>query len=363
MRDMTHVCEVIKVLHVGGAETLLVERLLAAPQKNIRYTVMCLWTTDETVRRLGAAGIDVVQFTSGPRPFRLLSMATAVRRLRPDVVHLHSPLPAALLRVTTRLTRHRPALISTVHNVRYRLPTMLVDRATGWLDAHTVAVSAQVARAVVSRGARRLTTRIHGVSVTEQRRRAEETARIRQEWNVPATAFLIAHVANFRPQKQHDLLLQAAAQVVRRDSRAVFALAGQGPLEQQIARGVAELGSDQVRFLGCVPDAARLIAASDLLVLSSAYEGLPVVVMEALAAGVPVVSTKVGGVPELVEDGKNGYLTGPGDPDALAGAILRAMRPDVHARLCQGARDSADLVDIGRTAEWFEGLYDEVRTS
>ncbi|MFI6788169.1 glycosyltransferase [Nonomuraea sp. NPDC050383] len=360
---MTHVCEVIKVLHVGGAETLLVERLLAAPRADMRYTVVCLWASDERVERLGAAGIEVVQMVSGPLPLRLLRLAAAVRRLRPDVVHLHSPLPASLLRVTTRLWRRRPALISTVHNVRYRLPTMLLDRATGWLDTHTVAVSAQVARAVASRGARRLSTRIHGVDVAGQRRLAGEAARIRREWNVPESAFLIAHVANFRPQKQHDLLIRVAARVVERDPRAVFLLAGQGPLEEQIARQVADLGSDGVRFVGCVPDAAHLIAAADLLVLSSAYEGLPVVIMEALAAGVPVVSTSVGGVPELIEHGRNGYLTRPGHAGDLTEAILRAMRPDEHARLREGARESADLVDISRTAEWFERLYDEVLAS
>ena len=168
------------------------------------------------------------------------------------------------------------------------------------------------------------------------------------------------HVANFRPQKNHKLLIEAAAKVIERDPRAIFLLAGSGPLRDETARRVADLRSDSVRFLGAVPDAARLIACADLLVLSSSYEGLPVVVMEALAAGVPVVSTAVGGVPDLIQSGHNGLLTRPGDPDALAETILRAMRPEIHARLREGARDSAELVDISRTAEWFDELYDEV---
>ncbi|MEV1169996.1 glycosyltransferase [Nonomuraea sp. NPDC049784] len=358
---MKHVCEVIKILNVGGAETLLVERLLAAPRRTARYTVACLWASDECIQRLGAVGIEVAHMGSYPPPLRLFGLAAAVRRLRPDVIHLHSPLPASLLRLTSWFSTPRPVLVSTVHNVRYRLPTMLLDRATGWLDTHTVAVSSQVARAVVSRGSRNLSTVIHGVNVEEQRRRAKEAGRVRREWNVPESAFLIVHVANFRPEKRHDLLIEAAAKVVNTSPRAVFLLAGSGPLEDQIARRVAELGSDGVRFLGCVPHAARLIAAADLLVLSSAYEGLPVVVMEALAAGVPVVSTAAGGVPELIEHGRNGYLTSLGDPDELAEGILRAMRPENHALLCEGARESADQVDINRTAEWFEQLYDEVR--
>ncbi|MEQ4717341.1 glycosyltransferase [Nonomuraea sp. B19D2] len=359
---MTHVCEVIKTLDiVGGAETLLIERLLAAPRRATRYTVACLSASDDSVQRLEAGGIDVVHMASYPRPLRLIGLAAAVRRLRPDVIHLHSPLPASLLRLTSFFSTPRPALISTAHGVRYRLPTMLLDRATGWLDTHTVAVSSQVARAFVTRGARNLSTRMHGVKVAEQRRRAREAGLVRREWNVPQSSFLIVHVANCRPEKRHELLLEAAAKVVNVSPRALFLLAGSGPLEGQIARRVAELGSDAVRFLGCVPRAARLIAAADLLVLSSANEGLPVVVMEALAAGVPVVSTAVGGVPELIEHGRNGYLTRPGDSDDLAERILGAMRPENHAWLREGARQSADLVDITRTAEWFERLYEEVR--
>ncbi|WP_433515871.1 glycosyltransferase [Nonomuraea sp. CA-143628] len=358
-----HVCEVIKDLGVGGAEMLLVERLLAAPATGVRYTVICQGAkTDELIQRLRAAGTEVITFAAWPRRLRLARLAVEVGRLRPDVLNLHSPLPASLLRLTSRLSRPRPALVSTVHNVRYRLPTMLLDRATGWLDARTVAVSPQVARAVVSRGARNLVTRIHGINVAELRRRAGEAARTRQEWNVPESAFLIAHVGNFRPQKQHGVLIEAAAKVVDRDPRAVFLLAGTGPLYEETARRVAELGSDNVRLLGHVPDAARLIASADLLVLSSAHEGLPVVVMEALAAGVPVVSTAVGGVPDLIDNGRNGLLTRPGDPDALAEAILRAMRPEVHAQLREEIRNNADPVDITQTAEWFERLYDEVVT-
>ncbi|MEU7856530.1 glycosyltransferase [Nonomuraea sp. NPDC049141] len=360
MKPMMHICEVIKLLDTGGAETLLVERLLKAPQASKRYTVACLQASDERIRQLSEAGIDVVQVGSCPRRLRLLHLAAAVRRLRPDVLHLHSPLPASLLRLTSRLSRPRPILVSTVHNVRYALPTMLVDQATIWLDTHTIAVSQEVARSVVARGARQLSTRIHGVDVAELRRRADDAHRTRRERNIPQGAFLIAHVANHRPEKRHDILLQVAESVVEQDPQAMFLLVGSGPLEKEVARRAGELRSDAVRFVGRVSEASRLIAAADLLVLSSDHEGLPVVVMEALAAGVPVVSTAVGGIPELIQHGDNGYLTKPGDPADLAEAILEAMRPENHARLRKGAQESGDLVDINRTAEWFDHLYDEV---
>jgi glycosyltransferase involved in cell wall biosynthesis len=220
-------------------------------------------------------------------------------------------------------------------------------------DSPLVAVSAAVW------GARRLVTRVHGVRVEEQAGNAREAARTRREWGVPENAFLIGHVGNFRPEKNHALLLEAAARVVATEPRALFLLAGSGPLLEEVR--ARALGLDRVRVAGHVPAARRLVAALDLLILSSRHEGLPVVVMESLAAGVPVVSTAVGGVPDLVRHGHNGLLTPPGDEGALADAIRQAMRPDVHARLRRGAADSASLVDIGRTAAWFERLYEEVR--
>ncbi|WP_165900803.1 glycosyltransferase [Microbispora triticiradicis] len=356
-----HVCEVIKTLDVGGAEVLLVERLLAASRQAHRYTVVCLSaSTSELTGRLRSAGIEVVDLTACPRPLRLARLLHEVRRLRPDVVNLHSPLPGALLRPVSRLWRPRPVLVSTVHNVRYRPVTMLLDRLTGWLDSRIVAVSPQVARARTGRRGRAPATCVHGVRVAEQRHRAALAAVTRRERGVPDDAFLIVNVANFRPQKNHRLLVDAAARVVAAESRAVFLLAGSGPELEPTARRIAALGLDAaVRIAGHVPDAGRLIAAADLLVLSSSWEGLPVVVMEALAAGVPVVSTAVGGVPDLIETGRNGVLTPPGSADGLAEGILRAMRPGTLARLRAGARESADLVDIRRAAEWFDALYAE----
>ncbi|MEV4457626.1 glycosyltransferase [Microbispora sp. NPDC049633] len=360
-----HICEVIKTLDVGGAEVLLVERLLAAVQipdrQGIRYTVVCLSTsTEELTERLRSAGIEVVNLSSCPRPLRLARLLGEVRRLRPDVINLHSPLPAALLRPASRLWRPRPVLISTVHTVQYRLVTTALDRATAWLDTRTVAVSPQVARARTSRHGRGLVTCVHGVRVADQRRHAERAASIRREWSVPDDAFLIVHVANFRPMKNHRLLVDAAAKVLASEPRAMFLLAGSGPLRDATASHVAELGLERVRLVGHVSDAGRLIAAADLLALSSTYEGLPVVVMEALAAGVPVVSTDVGGVPDLVETGRNGMLTLPGSADSLAEGILRAMQPETLARLRAGARDSAGRLDIAVAAEWFNTLYGEV---
>ncbi|GII78704.1 hypothetical protein Sru01_36860 [Sphaerisporangium rufum] len=355
-----HVCEVIKTLDIGGAETLLVARLRAAPPGK-RYTVVCLQAaTPVLIDRLRAAGVAVVDLTARPRALRLALLPGVVRRLRPDVVNCHSPLPAVVLRLGLPPGRRRPPLVSTVHLVTHRRSVLLADRATRRLDDHTVAVSEEIARCATARRRRGVSVRRHGVDLAAQRRHAAEAAVIRKELDVPDGACLVAHVANFHPVKDHATLVEAAARVTAADPRALFLLAGTGPLLPRISGRVAALGLDRVRLLGLVPDAARLVAAADLLVLSSCSEGLPVVVMEAFAAGVPVVATRVGGLPDLVTDGENGLLVPPGDPGALAGAVLRAMRPAVRDRLAAAARRSGEGLDIADTARWFDRLYDEL---
>ncbi|WP_405085626.1 glycosyltransferase [Microbispora sp. NBC_01389] len=371
MSDL-RVCEVVKTLDVGGAEVLLVERLLRARTDVLRYTVVCMRaSTGELTERLRAAGVGVVDLSACPRPLVYARLVATVRGLAPHVLNVHSPAPAVVLRLFVRLAGRmtgwlagritgRPALVVTVHNEHWRRFGGL-DRLTRGLDDCTVAVAPLVARSKATAGCRRVLTRVHGVDVAEQRRWSARADQVRREFGVPGDAFLFACVANFRPQKNHRLLVEAAAEVVRRRPGALFLLAGDGPLRHEIVREVAARGLDgSVRVLGQVPRAGRLVAAADVLVLSSDHEGLPVVVMEALASGVPVVSTRVGGVPDLVVSGHNGILTEPGSVPGLAGAMLRAMEPGPHRDLRAGALASAEGLDMAGTAEWFERLYEEL---
>lgn len=374
-----HVCEVVKSLDIGGVEVLLVERLMQASQKNHHYTVVCLQaSTGELIEQLRTAGVDVVNLGTGPRLLACGRLATTVRRLAPDVLNVHSPLPAVILRPFVRLSRRRPLLLSTVHYIREDLlkirrpeavfagrpaiwASTFLDRLTRCLDDQTVAVSSQVARSCRGWGTRGVQTRIHGVDVAGQRFWAARSESVRREFAVPEGAFLVVCVANFRPEKNHALLIEAAARVIPARADAMFLLAGDGPLREQIARDIERRGmGGDVRVVGRVPHARRLIAGADLVVLSSLHEALPVVVMEALAAGVPVVSTDVGGIREVVRSGWNGILTEPGSSADLARGILDAMEPATHRRLRGGAAADPAAIDMAGTADWFEDLYERL---
>ncbi len=137
-------------------------------------------------------------------------------------------------------------------------------------------------------------------------------------------------------------------------------LVGDGPLRPVVEKTVVEMGLEgRVLFLGVRNDVPKLLAASDVLVLSSEYEGVPLTVLEAMAAGKPVIATAVGGVPELVEDGVTGILVPPRNPEALAQGILRlAKDADLRQRMGKAAQQWAlERFDIARTAREYEALY------
>jgi len=149
---------------------------------------------------------------------------------------------------------------------------------------------------------------------------------LRAEIGVPAEVPLVGIIARLVPIKRHEWFLEAAARVVQEFPTCQFLLVGDGERRQELQALVDQLRLDgQVHFLGWRYDLARIYADLDLAALTSANEGLPVSLIEAMAAGRPVVSTRVGGVADLVEDGIAGLLVPPDEPTALAEAICTLL--------------------------------------
>lgn len=231
-----------------------------------------------------------------------------------------------------------------------------VDRATsGRVDAY-VAVSAAVEAGLVAQGAPpdRIRTILNGVDVEAVRREAEEHANDAGD----AVAQVVC-VGRLMPVKGIEYLIRAAVHVP--DAR--FVIAGEGPLEPELRQLVDSLGlSERVRFAGYVSSAAAVLAAADVVAMPSLSEGLPLVAIEAGALGKPVVATRVGGIPEIVEDGVTGLLVPPEDPGALGTAIRRLLE-DEGLRLRMGAA-AAERVerhfDVHAMGDAYVGLVAEL---
>jgi glycosyltransferase involved in cell wall biosynthesis len=258
-------------------------------------------------------------------------------------------------------------MVTTEHNVwqtHVRL-TRWADSATARLDDVHLAVSSAVADSLPVRLRSRTEVVRHGIDIGAVAAHRADRAAVRRELGIDDGQLVVCTVANLRVTKGWPDLLSAARQVLDADDRAVFLAVGQGPMEDEI-EGLhrdLELG-DRFRLLGYRPDAVRIMAGCDVFCLASHAEGLPVVLMEAMSLGLPIVATDVGGVGELVVDGLHGRLVVPRRPDLLAGALIELLTDEPRrvsaaaASLSTSATSSAE-----RSVRRMESIYEALAGS
>lgn len=360
--EMIRVLWLIKGLGPGGAEQLLVSSAQVASQRRIRYHVAYIRADkDQLVPALARAGVGAT-LLHGRIP--VIGWAHALRELMRgvDIVHAHSPLPAAVARVLARtLPRsQRPITVSTEHNVwpNFAAPTRIANAVTAPLDACRWAVSEEVRRSMWPRLRDSAPALRHGIVLASTTVADGTRERMRAELGIPADAVVAITVANLRKEKDYPNLLRAAQLSIAEHPGLYFLAVGQGPLADQVAaeRDRLALG-DRFWLLGYRTDVPELLAASDLFVLGSTQEGLPVAIMESLAAGLPVVATDVGGVSEAVRP-ETGLLVPASDSRALADAVVRLSRDrNQRSQLSSGARALAPMFDIRTAVAAQEAAY------
>lgn len=365
-RPPIRVLWLVKGLGPGGAEQLLLLSAKAADHTSFDYRVRFV-RPDKThlVPEFEAAGVTPQRL--GASGGRFAWVADLRRELaRADVVHSHSPVLAGVARVLARTlpARRRPAVVTTEHNewTSHRRPTRLLNALTAPLDAHRWAVSDQVLATMWPSRRRQTEVLIHGIDTSAEPPDPATRARVRAALGVADGDVLAITVGNLRRNKDYPNLLAAAAAARALEPRLRFIAVGQGPLEAEISALHASLGlGDGFRLLGFRRDVRELMAASDLFVLGSAHEGLPVAIMEAFAAGLPVVATRVGGVPQQVRERREGFVVPAHDPQALADAVVRiAADAGLRHRLADAARARAADYDIRRAVAAQERAYEAV---
>ena len=356
----------IKGLGAGGAERLLVSLARVADLERFEYTVAYLLPHKDAFRpALEESGVRVHCLgTPGPRDIRWpIRLRAFIRRENYDVVHVHSPMLAGVTRAVMRSSplHRRPALVSTEHNswASYLWPTRLLNASLHGRDDHRFAVSAQARESVWRPLRAGVEVLVHGVVLEDYVGVRERRQLERRRLGLPDDAVVVTTVANLRREKGYHELLTSAADVLRREPRAVFLAAGQGALKNQLDAQHASLGlGDGFRFLGQVDDVPGLLAASDIFVLPSRFEGTPVAIMEALSIGLPIVATAVGGIPDEITDGVEGLLVPPREPALLTHALLRLIRDaTLRDALAVNAAARASQYDIRIAARRMEQAY------
>ena len=364
---MRRVLWLAKGLGPGGMERLLLTHAAAGDRERFEYSAAYLVERPNSlIAEFEALGVPCTRLGTGrAHDVRWVrELRRLIRSHRIDLVHLHAPLVAAAARPALVTMRRRPAVVYTEHNSWdcYRWPTRVANAVTYPLDDAHLAVSAAAAASVVGPLRRHVEVLTHGIDVRSVAGHSAARAAVRAALGAGPDTILVITVANLRHEKGYDVLLEAAARATAKEPALRFVSVGQGPLAAPMEERGRALGlGERFRFLGFRRDVHDLLAAADLFCLASRNEGLPVALMEAYAAGLPVVTTRVGGLPEVVEDGGSGVLVDPEDPDALADAFV-TLAADEPRRRAMGSRaaELADRFDSTAAVRRIEALYDDV---
>ncbi|MFQ5947733.1 MAG: glycosyltransferase, partial [Acidimicrobiia bacterium] len=344
----------IDSLGPGGAESLMVPYLRYLASAGFETRVCALQAREGNpvaaeIHRLGVP-VDRLRVRRLRNPLALPRVLGYVRRVRPDIVHTQLEFANVLGTLAARLARV-PA-VSTLHTLdepdqgsRARIHFGLMTLVLRHFADRVIAVSEAVRRHSIARARlqpERVITLNNGVDLARYLRPGGcARPEVRAELQIPENARLLATVAVLRPEKGIQHLIDALPRILERVPDAAYLVIGDGDHRQALERLARDRGIvSRVIFTGYRNDVPRLLAAADLFVLPTLTEALPTVLAEAMAAGLPIVATAVGGVPEMVEHGNNGLLVPPARPDLLGAACIRLLtdRPQAEAMALRGRR-------------------------
>jgi glycosyltransferase involved in cell wall biosynthesis len=357
-----------KLVRYGGAQKVLLQLVQRLTQQDYHQRIYCmndilypeikqvLLTTGSEVRVIGKRQLLTL--------IGLWRMIMEWNRWKPDIVFTMLFYSDVIGRVIGKITSV-PVIISSIRakNLDKRKWQFWCDRLTaGWADKVVFNSKETIPFAMKYEGIRpeQVVYIPNGVSIHVPHCYPEQK---RAEFGIPPEAIIIGSIGRLCPQKGYYTLLKAFQMVQCQFSDCYLLIVGRGTLRDQLHRYAGELGiAEHIRFLGERTDIGALLDCMDLYVQSSVFEGMPNAVMEAMAAGKPVVATAVDGTVELIEDGRTGWLVAPEQPERLAETLKYVLQ---HAELAQhvaaaAATHMADHFAVEKMVAAYDALFREV---
>jgi glycosyltransferase involved in cell wall biosynthesis len=365
----------IKVVHIvpmlspGGAERVAVHIVRGLNRQRYEPTVISYTRRldCELDHLLDKAGIGVRYLGKKPGfDYRMYyRLPPVLQECQPDIVHTH--LHVLRYALPYLLWHKDVSVLHTVHNLADRE----IEPGMRWMQGYAlrhgvvpVAVAQEVAFSMEGlynvQGCRVIPNGIPTESYANPHTRPKEW-RAREGFGQDDVLFVC--VARFAPQKNHELLLKAFAQGPAADERAKLVLVGDGMLGEKLQQQARELCiAHRVHFIGLRTDIPDVLGATDVFVLSSDWEGNPLSVMEAMASGLPIVSTAVGGVPDMFEDGRHGFLVRVGDVGALSRSMSALLGDSVKRKRfgAAAAQRAREKYDVSAMVHAYEEIYEQL---
>ena len=334
-----NVLHAVLSLDCGGLERLVLHLCKESITAGDRVTVLCLDHPGELAEEVRKTGAEVISLNRKPGLMRLpeaVRLRKILKRAAPDVIHCHQ-MGATLYVGTTARTLHVPAILHTEHgnhdysSWRQRLLATIAFRTPDKICC----VSQDIANNLVKyrlAARKNLDIQVNGIPLPTARQ-LSAAALAREQLGIDRQAIIYGSVGRLARVKRQERLLEAMATLTRRGRKVHLVLVGDGPQRNELERTATRLGiSQRVHFAGFQLDPLPYIALLDIFVLTSESEGMPMSLLEAWAARKPVVVTAVGGLPELVDDGKTGLLLPPGEQEQLVETLASLAADPQHRR-------------------------------
>jgi glycosyltransferase involved in cell wall biosynthesis len=357
-----HICHFIGSLGSGGRETQILELIR---RTNDKHTLCCLQGDSVLRSTFEEAGADVVNFDikSGFHTHKILKILIYLRNSDIDLIHAHGPKAQVIARLAGEPSGIN-TIVSTHHGMQqiHDRYSLFFERLTRPLDSATVAVSEGVRSSFDSNGSTDHWHLIHnGIDVESFHQQVCESdaTTVRSTLGIPEECTTILHIGRSIAEKRHNDIIRAISEV---DTPVEFILiAGRGGSLRQLEELSKDLNVAQhVHFIERVPheEIHSYYSAADMFVLASIREGLPIVLLEAMAAKLPIIGTDIPGVKEVIEYGKTGYLVPPRSPSRLANSISR-MKENTRQTMGSAGYDRVKTeFDIEQTVNSYVSVYE-----
>ena len=356
------IVQLVESLDVGGMERIAVDLALTQHAGGHRAAVYCLLGAGPLRAELDRAGIPVVEFHKECRSKAAVvwSMAGQLRRDRPSIIHGHNPGVHHFAAVAAKLAGV-PVCLNTRHSATSSTGALYQERYFRWVEpltSHVVFVCDDVRNRLEPRlryPSKKCSTILNGIPLEPFLACPASPGSVR-----PRIRF--GTIGRLVPAKGHAVLIEAFSRIADRLPHAGLQIFGHGPLEQDLRAQIQRLEmSGRITLEGRTDNPARVFQCLDVFVLSSLNEGLPLVILEAMASALPVVSTRIGGVPEVAPESLFPWFCEPGSVPGLAEAMLRAAESDRLVPIGAEAHRLAVMhYGIAHMSRRYETLYEKL---
>ena len=367
---MPVICQLTHTLSTGGAEVLARQFAVQAPG-DFRFVFICLDECGKIGEQLREEGypVEVLDRRPGFDLGCAWRLGRLIKKYNIRLVHAHQYGPFFYTALARRMARFLPILFEE-HGRGYpdyrRPKRVLANRILLNRRDRVVAVGRCVRQALIDHegiAPDRIEVIYNGVDLGKYAAALDQRDAVRADLGVADHDLLVLQVARLDGLKDHATAVRAAASAVRQGVPLQLQLAGEGPERAPLERLVDDLGiNSHVHFLGLRDDVPRLLAAADVFLLTSLTEGIPLTLIEAMAARLPCVATRVGGTPEVIVDGATGLLAEAADPESVARCLVSLAHDEMHRQAMgeAGQRRAFELFDEQAMHATYDTVYREM---